>query len=164
MNKDAAKKSIFSKKWFAAAAAAAGVLLLILGRFIPSSAAVGKRQNETKADDIAYYSERLEEKLESLVSKVSGAGEADVVITLDCTDEYVYAQNTKKSEGSSAVDYLVLSGSDGESGLPVCRIYPTVRGVAVVCGGGRDAAVKKEITELIASALGISASKITVTG
>lgn len=164
MNKDAAKKSIFSKKWFAAAAAATGVLLLILGRFIPSSAAVGKRQNETKADDIAYYSERLEEKIESLVSKVSGAGEADVVITLDCTDEYVYAQNTKKSEGSSAVDYLVLSGSDGESGLPVCRIYPTVRGVAVVCGGGRDAAVKKEITELIASALGISASKITVTG
>ena len=135
-----------------------------MGRFIPSSAAVGKRQNETKADDIAYYSERLEEKLESLVSKVSGAGEAEVVITLDCTDEYVYAQNTKKSEGSSAVDYLVLSDSDGESGLPVCRIYPTVRGVAVVCGGGRDAAVKKEITELIASALGISASKITVTG
>ncbi len=163
MNKDAAKKSIFSKKWLAAAAAAAGVLLLILGRFIPSSA-VGKKQNDTKADDIAYYSERLEEKIESLVSKVSGAGEADVVITLDCTDEYVYAQNTKKSEGSSAVDYLVLSGSDGESGLPVCRIYPTVRGVAVVCGGGRDAAVKKEITELIASALGISASKITVTG
>ena len=67
MNKDAAKKSIFSKKWFAAAAAATGVLLLILGRFIPSSAAVGKRQNETKADDIAYYSERLEEKIESRV-------------------------------------------------------------------------------------------------
>ena len=56
----------------------------------------------------------------------------------------------------------MLSGSEGEDGLPVSRIYPKVRGVAIVSSGASDISVKKEITELVAAALGISSSKIMV--
>lgn len=154
-------KSIIKSKWFLIAAAILGAALLIAGRFAFS----GKEKNTEKEEPdatVEYYSERLEEKIAELVSRVSGAGEVSVLVTLDCSDEYVYAQNTRTSDGQSAVDYLVLSGSEGEDGLPVSRIYPKVRGVAIVSSGASDISVKKEITELVAAALGISSSKIMV--
>lgn len=139
-----------------------GLLLLIVPGFLPS----GEKSsaNAIDAENTEYYSEHLEKRLAELISKVSGAGDASVIVTLDGGSEYVYAANTKTSEQGSAVDYIVINSGDGEGGLALGKIYPRVRGVAVVCYGGSSPTVKNEITQLIAAALGISTSRIMVCG
>jgi stage III sporulation protein AG len=63
-----------------------------------------------------------------------------------------------------ASEYVIVNGGDGEEPVLISELYPRVRGVAVVCTGGKNAEVKNRVTELIAAALGISVNKIAVSG
>ena len=99
-----------------------------------------------------------------MICSASGVGDAHVVVTLDRTGEFVFAQNEDENENSKSTDYVIVNSGEGEEAVLISEIYPKVRGVAVVCTGGNNAAVKKKVTELISSALGISSSKIAVSG
>lgn len=149
-------------KWLLVAAGIIGLLLLIVPQFLTDS----KKEDVTsfETEDIEYYSERIEKKLADLISQATGSENIGVIVTLDSSSEYLYAANTKTSDGSSAADYIVLNGGDKEGGLALGKIYPKVRGVAVVCSGGSTPAVKNEITQLVAAALGISTARIMVCG
>ena len=105
-------------------------------------------------------SHELEEKVESLCLSVSGVREAEVLLTLDTSEEYVMAKDVEKNG-----EYLksVTVDPDG-GGVELYVITPRVRGVAVVCTGGDKPSVKKKIVSLISSALGIDSSKISVAG
>lgn len=149
------------KKYWLFGIAVVGVLLMILpGMLLKKDESSEKEESA----DTVYYSSIIENKLTELITSLSGVGEAKVVVTLDCTTQSVWATNEKTGEGSSAVEYVIISGSDGEEPVPIKEIYPKVRGVAVVCEGGSDAKVQKRVTELICAALGISANKIAVSG
>lgn len=157
----AAKDMLSKNKWLIVAAAVGLALMIIPSLF-------GEKDKDStefsSREECEYYSEHLEKELTELISKVGGVGEVSVVITLDGGSEYVYAANTKTSESGSAVDYIVINNGEGESGMIVGQICPRVRGVAVVCGGGSSSEVRKEVTELVAAALGISTSRIKVCG
>ncbi|MBQ4066826.1 MAG: hypothetical protein IJD22_04175, partial [Clostridia bacterium] len=101
---------------------------------------------------------------EELLAEASGVGEARVIVTLDSSAESIMAQNSSATESSVSVDYVIVSKGSDEEAVPLCEIYPRVRGVAVVCTGGSNAEVKERVTMLIASALGISTNKIAVSG
>ena len=109
----------------------------------------------------------LEEKLESIISQVKGAGKTSVTVTVNSSGEYVYAENTKKeSDGNSSshdseiVIYKSQSGID--SGLVLSIRSPDILGVAVVCEGGESSVVKAEITKLITSLFGIGSDRVYV--
>lgn len=142
-------------------AAGIGLALILLPGLIPEKKTA---ENEESTEEVTYYTEKLEEKLSELLSSARGVGKAKVVVTLDKTEEYVYAKNESKSNSQSAAEYVIISGGSGEEPILITEIYPKVRGVAVVCAGGEDAAVRKRVTELICAALGISANKIAVSG
>lgn len=156
------KSMKIKNKWLLLAAGIVGLALMIVPQLFSSK----DRDNSILQDstDCEYYSEHLEKKMTELISKVGGVGNVSVVITLDGGSEYVYAANTKTSESGSAVDYIVLNNGEGEGGLVVGQICPRVRGVAVVCSGGSSPSVKKDVTELVSAALGISTSRIKVCG
>jgi len=88
---------------------------------------------------------------------VDGITEATVFLTLDCSTEYVYSED-------SASDFLILSGSDGEQAVMLYEISPRVRGVAVVCTGGDLPRIRETVTELLAAALDLPANRIKVAG
>lgn len=144
-----------TKKWLIAAAIA-GILMVAASVFIP--------EGETEPESISYYSEVLEGKIKELLSNMDGIGEVSVMLTLDCSSEFVYAENTDSTEDRKVADYVVISGKDGENTVQLKEIYPRVRGVAVVCDGGDSTAVKAKITELLCSSLGIPSNRITVCG
>lgn len=115
-------------------------------------------------DDVTYYSEKLEYKIKDLICKSKGVGNATVIVSLDTTGEYVWAENTSDGGGNTLSEYVIVNRNDNEETVLVKEIYPRVRGVAVVCDGGNDAEVQNRVTLLISAALGIAANKIAVSG
>ena len=110
---------------------------------------------ELVGNNEGIYTEALEDKIEDFLKNVDGINEAKVILTLDTSNESVYAQS------SSGLDYILTS--DGKP-ISVTEIYPTVRGVAIACTGGERDDIKIKVTELIGAYLGISSNRIKIVG
>ncbi len=132
-----------------------GVILLIIGELTPPKTAV-KQNTEDEYFAVGYYTEYLENKIEDICKSVGGITEAQVLLTLDCSSEYIY--------GESAADYVILQNDREEEAKVLREIYPRVRGIAVVCTGGDIPRVQETVTNLLSAAMGISSSKIMVAG
>ena len=109
----------------------------------------------------------LEEKLESIISQVKGAGKTSAIVTVGSSGEYVYAENTKnESDGNSSShdsEIVIYESQNGvDSGLVLSIRSPDIIGVAVVCEGGESSVVKAEITKLITSLFGIGSDRVYV--
>lgn len=111
---------------------------------------------------MCVLSEELEGKIKNMCESVSGVKNVSVMLTLDTSEEYVYAKDSEQSDTYSKSQYVTVNSGDGTVELYV--ICPKVRGVAVVCSGGEKATVKQTLTELISSALGIPSSRVSVAG
>ncbi len=124
-----------------------GIILILLGSI--------NFKNDKSSDELSAssYINELEKKLESFLKNVEGINNVDVIVTLDISNERVYARD------ESTYDYIF--SSSGEP-ISIAEIYPYVRGVAVACTNGGSDHVKKELTELISSYLGISSNRIKI--
>jgi len=123
----------------------------------------GKKETVVKksaAENFVSYGDMLEEKIQELLESMAGITHARVIVTVDGGSEYRYAEIGNGYPSG----YLVITDSDGDEAPIVREIYPTVRGVGVVCTGGDSAAVKNRVVSLLSTALGISAGSIEVTG
>lgn len=126
------------------------------------------------------YAAQLESRLTEMISSVEGAGEAKVMVTLECGTEYVYASQQKTtsamsensdSNGKSSRDekrtgeenVILIDGDNGEEPLILKEMTPTVAGVVVVCSGADDANVKQRIVDVVTTALGTSSNRVCVT-
>ena len=118
------------------------------------------KNKQEPSDTVSYYSQELERRVIELILCVEGVDRAAVLITLEDAGETVYAQD----QLSASREYVLYTNSEGEEGLRLKEINPTVRGVAVVCTNGDNVTVKEKITSILSSALGIPTNRITVTG
>lgn len=132
--------------------AVAGVLLLLLGS---SSFSAEPTETADLFADTESYRKALEEELTALCEKVRGAGKVHLLLTLDGTEEAVYAKDERQNGGT---DYVV-SGGDG---LLLYRKHPAVLGVALACTGGGDPTVRAELTALLSAALNIGSNRIYI--
>ena len=142
-----------------------GVLLLLIGnraREEGSTAAAPPVTTETKSAET--YREELEARMEAICAQVAGAGVVDVIVTLDGGYEYVYASDKKLTSGGESVSYVTVGSGDNESLVYISERAPGIVGIGVVCSGGMDASVRREITGLLSAAFGVGSNKIYVTG
>ena len=109
-------------------------------------------EETVEALDSEDYRTALSAEVTALCREVRGVGEVTVLLTLEAGESYSYAEN-------SAGGYITAGGS----GLLLESRPPRVAGVAVVCDGGGDPAVREEITSLLSAALGIGVHKVRVT-
>lgn len=118
-----------------------------------------KTQTEENSSQPYLYAEETEKKLENIISAIDGAGRCKVMVTVDTSEENIYATdiNDVKSE------YVVIKTNSNEGGLLLKIIQPKIRGVAVVCDGGDSYITVNNITEAVCSVLGISSTKVSVT-
>jgi len=154
-------------------AAGLAVLLLMLSELLP-------QKDTDKA--AAYpsnqeYLSAIENSITQLVGTIDGVGTAKVMVTLETGTEYVYAfeedrdsDRLAQSDGTKQTDnlsrkYIIIQNRDGsqEAVLQTTRL-PAVRGVVVVCEGGRNAAVAARVTQAVAVALDLDYHQIYVTG
>ena len=111
----------------------------------------------------------LEEKLSRSLSKVRGAGEVSVVLTVQGGSRRVLAQNeksTRNADGGSESQNttVVVSGGSGAGEGPVLvqQLYPKFQGALVVCSDGESAGVRLKLMEAVSALTGLGADKITI--
>ncbi len=88
----------------------------------------------SKESDRVVTGSDIEVRLESFLSQLQGVGGCDVII---------FTENQKTSSFSSSE-------------------VETISGIAVVCDGGGNSAVKTMITEVLTGLFGVSGSRISI--
>ena len=131
----------------------------------------GEREQNVVADGTSDVRETfdldaLEEKLSRTLSKVEGAGEVTVTLTVKSGMEQVLASDraTSVNERGSSVEeetVLVNTGS-GQGTVLLTQKYPTFQGALVVCEGGDSAEVRLLLTQAVSALTGLGADRITV--
>lgn len=119
----------------------------------------GQHKNTKSAQSSTEYQAQLENRLEHLISQMSGAGKTTVMVTLETGEEAIYALDTQSGEMQSQQTHVLLE--DG-SALTETVCLPQVCGVAVLCEGGGDIRVAARITELVSALLDLPSNRICV--
>lgn len=116
---------------------AAILLIFLSGQF------TSEKENTDKETQLSAltYSENLSKQLVSMIENIAGTGEAQVLLTLESSYEYIYLDDDKT----------------------LTKILePKIRGVAVACTGGDDPVVKEKIIKMLTTVLSVSTSSISV--
>lgn len=135
----------------------AAMLLLLLSELMPTgtkSAAASTAPQETAA-----YQTQLENRLETLIAQMDGAGKTTVMLTLETGEETIYALDTQSGQMQEQQTHVLLE--DG-SALAETIYQPQIRGVAVLCDGGGDVRVAARITEMVGALLDLPSNRICV--
>ena len=152
-----------------------GILLIGISSFLPKSDSAQPSAAASSSKKTEDYIADMEARLSTIVGSIEGAGQCQVMVTLENGVEYVYASeqrvNTDRQEDSSRVSQrddsenaiIIVDTEDGKQGLLVTEIQPTVKGVVVVCEGGDQALVQQRIINTITTALNISSKRVCVT-
>lgn len=138
-----------------------GILIIALIVIPELAGGNEKKKTQEKTDgekEQSEYAADIEKRLSELISEIDGAGKTKVMLTMDSTEENVYARdiNGEKNE------YVILRDNSDEDGLLLKVIKPEIRGVAVVCEGGDNPVVKIQIINAISSSLGVSSARISI--
>ena len=150
-----------------------GLLLIAVSEFIPSGEKNEKKEVSTYLADTSYthsFKKETERELKEIISKIDGVGEVSLMLTLDGTTEYVYAEDvdteTDENSDSRSNKYknkVIIVDSDGwETALVKKIIEPKVKGVIIVCSGGGNIEIKERVIKAVSSALNISSNNICV--
>lgn len=96
---------------------------------------------ETDNFNTEQYHAELTSQLEMMIENIDGVGEAEVLLTLENSYEYVYLDDGKTLQKVNE---------------------PTVRGVVVACKGGGSAVIEQKITQLLTTVLNVPSTKVCV--
>lgn len=151
---------------------AVGVALLVCCIYFISISPDKNKENKSSIsiDNISAnfessgeYIDYLENKLESVITRVKGVGDADVIITLEKGFEYIYVteEETKTTSNGTSITSSSVVMVDGQ---PVIKeeIYPVVKGIVVVANGADDIGVKLNIVSIIQTVIEIDNTKINI--
>ena len=158
------KKS--GKLTVAVLAVALGVVLLLLGNLhgtgdqsptadSPPAGSVTRTTEEYRAD--------LERRMEEICGQITGVGAVKVIVTLEGGCEYVYATDKKTTVGGESTSYITVGSGSSESLVYITERAPAIRGIGVVCSGGQNATVRREVTALLSAAFGVGSHQVYVT-
>lgn len=138
------------------------VLILGLGLLLLP----GKKPEQTQApaqQEPAAMVYDLPEKLEKILSKIEGAGQVSVMLSVRTGEQTLFQEDKDTSGDSLRQETVIVSGADrGQSGLVQQINPPTYLGAIVVCKGADRAQVRLAIVEAVSRITGLGADQISV--
>lgn len=146
------------------AAGLIGMACILLSTFHPAE----KQQAAEPGADAsqAAYREELEEQLTGMLGAIAGVGRVRVLVTLDGSEEYRYAQSGERTVSGeqvrSSTSYVTVGGSSREPLLESVS-HPAITGVVVACEGGSSDAVRESVYRAVGVACGLPSTRIFVT-
>jgi stage III sporulation protein AG len=143
-----------------------GIILIVLSSSGNQDNTDTNNTVEITSFNESEYIAELEKKLSEMISLISGAGNAKVIITLECDYETVYAKDGSLSKDDNSTDedseYIIIDREKNQSGLLLKTVTPKVRGIAVVCEGGDNQYVRNAVTEMLTAVLDVGVNRISV--
>jgi stage III sporulation protein AG len=147
------------------------IVFLIFSEFAAEASEEDAEENFETGVASTEYIKMQEEKLALLLEKIDGAGEVEVMITLESCYENVYLKDsTLKTESTKGIFkeeqeesfIMAKTGSDTQNGIIIKVYEPVVKGVAVVASGGDKENVKMAIIETVSAVFNINSTNISV--
>lgn len=120
------------------------------------------------------YSQLLEDKLKSVLSSIKGAGNVNVMITLESGPELKIATQTDERTNTTTnasgtttsitvvEEPIIITQNGEETPLVLMEILPVVKGVVVVAEGAKDVGVKLQLLEAVQALLSLSSGNIQI--
>ena len=137
-----------------------GILLILLGSSGKTAEEATKETPySTSSDELVIYQDYLEERIKTLCESVSGVRNVTVVVTLSGTFESVYA--TEWPDGNE--EYVILGSGSSASPIYLSRSAPEIAGIGIVCSGGANDNVRRELISLLSATFHISSNRIYIT-
>lgn len=142
-------------------AGALGLFLLIAGGMKTTTP---QKQAPVSESSQSQYTKELEQKLTRVVSKIEGAGRAEVALTLETWEENIYAQDerTDRDGQSGETRHILMNAQNGQQPLVEVTWEPEIRGIAVICEGADNPKVAGRIMETVSVLAGISTNRISI--
>lgn len=144
-----------------------GMGCILLSSFLtPDETETTVQQTENLSETPQEYRIRIQSELSAMLNRIAGVGKAEVLVTLQGSEEYHYAQ-----EGDSLITdeqvknkhtYVTIGGSAGKP-LVESVTHPPIIGVVVACEGGDRSTVQESVYHAVSVACGISTANIYVT-
>ena len=149
-----------------------GISLLGLSEIMPKGHVNPAKRDEEliqSAVQTDTYCQALEKKLETILSEMEDVGRVKVLLTLESSDEKIYATDEKtnskhtdtSTEKTMDSKYVRGSKNTGE-GMILKTNAPKIKGAVIVCDGGNNSAVIQHITTAVSAALGIGSNAVSV--
>ena len=116
--------------------------------------------------DMVYVHE-MEQRLNELLSMCSGAGQVQVMLTLEKgsqteyqTDVQISAESDRNSEDRKTV--ILSEGSAYDKAAVSAVSYPRFQGALILCEGAENPEVQLKLVRAVASLTGLGTNQITV--
>jgi stage III sporulation protein AG len=155
------------QRWWLVLCAVAGVALMLIGNkdwsFLHGS---DKTADVEEQDPLTAYTALIEQRIASLCESVCGVDQVTVVVTLEGDFTYIYATDSESSERDGVIEqhtaYVTVGSGANETTVLLTRQYPRVSGIGIVCRGGGDATVRRELLSLLSAAYGVPTNQIYI--
>ena len=140
------------------------IVALIAAIVLAAVFSFGKSSNKNTAtvSETDRYVSSLENKLQSVISGIKGAGKSSVVITVDGAISSVVAVDEKTVEENGRKTTTVSTVMSGGKPVILGEKYPEITGVLVVAKGADDITVKMAILNAVTVALGVNCNKVQI--
>ncbi|MEG1560160.1 MAG: hypothetical protein RRY79_05940 [Clostridia bacterium] len=148
---------------------------LILVAVIVYATTLNSRKNSDGTAEVSSISTGLDEtsveaRLESVLSKIRGAGTVKVMITYETGTQIVPAmsENKQSSSGGSSntesesKEPATVSKNGSNEPIVLTEVQPKIRGVIVIAEGASDISVRMDLMKAVETVLGIENSYIEV--
>lgn len=142
-----------------------GIILIFASEFFSSNNAE-MSVDSSQGFDYEQYTLTLESRLEEVISSIDGVGKCKIMITLENTNESVYAtDNEIKSDDNSLNqkdEYVLYETDGGETPVLIKEYMPKVQGVTVICDGGDNKQIQEKIINSVTALFNIPTSRVSV--
>lgn len=140
------------------------IVALIAAIVLAAAFSFGKSSSKNTAtvSETDRYVSSLENKLQSVISGIKGAGKSSVVITVNGAISSVVAVDEKTVEENGRKTTTVSTVMSGGKPVILGEKYPEIEGVLVVAKGADDITVKMAILNAVTVALGVNCNKVQI--
>ena len=136
------------------------ILIVLIGVFLMLYPSKSKEQ-ETLIPVQEPAVQDLEAELAVILSRISGVGEAQVLLSEAAGSNTIYQMDTGQNQSHSDT-VIIMDSNREETGLVKQILPPVYRGAVIACQGADSANVRLAVVEAVKSVTGLSADCITV--
>ncbi|MBQ3422176.1 MAG: stage III sporulation protein AG [Romboutsia sp.] len=164
--------------WLICLAVVCGISLIAISGLEKEEVISKDESNDIVQEDInnELSKSTLEEKLKNILSQIEGAGELDVMITYESSEEIQPAFNTntttektkevdqqggERTVTTSSENKTMITSSSSEP-IVIKTNQPKINGVIVVASGAKDPTVKETLYSAVQTALQVQGHQVEI--